>query len=125
MTEFAPRYCGIFMGNKSQALELRKVESGGYMEGNEDDATELAEALCLAKEPVSQWAVWDNRTNAPKTRQAKPYTSVEFKALLKGSDLALVWCKRGQFRAPVLKIGQIDTKANNAGKRAAPVRFGK
>lgn len=124
-TEYAPRHCGIFMGNKSQALELRKVESGGYMEGDEDDAGELAAAMLESKQPVSQWAIWDNRTNAPKARQAAPYSAAEFKALIRGEDFALVWCKRGQFRAPVLKIGQLDTKAASKGKRAAPMRFGK
>ncbi len=113
------------MGSKSAALELRKVESNGYLEGSEDDAAELVTDLLAAGEPVSQWAVWDNRESAPGKRQDKPYSAAQFKAMLKGEDFALVWCKRGQFRAPVLKIGQIDTKANNTGKRAAPKRFGR
>ena len=126
MTEYAPRRCGIFMGNKSNALELRKVETGGYLEGDSEDAVELAEAMLEARQPVSQWAIWDNRRSAPKTRQGKPYTADEFKSLLKGGDdVALVWCKRGQFRAPVLKIGRINERTSTAGKRAAPQRFGK
>lgn len=125
MTEYAPRHCGIFLGNKSGALELRKVESGGYMEGNDDDAAELLKDMLEAKQPVSQWAIWDNRSDGPTTRQNKPYTAKDFATLTRGEDFALVWCKRGQFRAPVLKIGVIDAKANNTGKRAAPTRFGK
>ena len=125
MTEYAPRRCGIFMGSKSQALELRKVESEGYEEGDESDAVEMAGVMVKSGEPVSQWAIWDNRTDAPAKRQDKPYSAREFAALVKGEDVALVWCKRGQFRAPVLKVGQLDAKATAKGKRAAPQRFGK
>jgi hypothetical protein len=124
-TEYAPRHCGIFMGNKSQALELRVVTGEGYEENNEDDALQLAADLAEAGEQVSQWAIWDNRKNAPEKRQDKPYPASTFKAMLKGQELALVWCKRGAFRAPVLKIGEINSKASNTGKRAAPVRFGR
>jgi hypothetical protein len=125
VTEYPIRYCAAFIGNKSKAVELRKVESGGYAEDNEDDAAALVEDILKSGEPVSQWAVWDNRVNAPKARQAVPYTGAEFKALFKGGvEFALVWCKRGQFRAPVIKIGQLNVRPA-AGKRAAPVRIGR
>jgi len=124
-TEYAPRLCAIFMGNKSQAIELRKVESNGYLEGDEEDARQLVQDICEAKEQVSQWAVWDNREGAPKDKRQKPYSAAEFRAMVKGEDSALVWCKRGQFRAPVLKIGIVDSKAATTGKRAAPKRFGR
>lgn len=125
MTDYPTRYCGIFLGNKSKALELRKVETGGYAEGNDGDASDMAKAMLDSGEAVSQWAVWDNREKAPKARQASPYTAAEFKTLLRGEEFALVWCKRGQFRAPVLKIGRINERTSTAGKRAAPTRFGK
>ena len=123
-TEYPIRYCAAFMGNKSQAVELRKVESGGYAEGDDDDASELIADIIKSGEPVSQWAVWDNRAKAPAKRQDKPYTAAEFKALFRGEEFALVWCKRGQFRAPVLKVGQLDKRVAT-GKRAAPVRIGR
>ena len=121
--DYPARQCAIFMGNKSQSIELRAVQSDGYFEGSEEDAGQLVMDICEAKEPVSQWAVWDNREGA--TKRDKPYSAAEFRALVKGQDSALVWCKRGTFRAPVLKIGRIDAKASTAGKRAAPQRFGR
>jgi hypothetical protein len=124
-TDYPARQCAIILGNKSQALELRPVQSDGYLEGDDDSAVELVEDLLKAKLPVSQWAIWDNRTDAPAKRQDKPYSAVQFKAIVANQEFALVWCKRGAFRAPVLKVGVIDSKANNTGKRSAPQRFGR
>jgi len=125
--EYPARQCAILLGKKSEALELRPVQSEGYFEGSDEDAVALVKDLLAAKQPVSQWAIWDNRVDAPKARQDKPYTAAQFKTLISGAgvEFALVWCKRGAFRAPVLKVGVIDSKVNNSGKRAAPVRFGR
>ena len=106
-------------------MKLTTVSGEGYEENSETDSAELAMDMVKAKQPVSQWAVWDNRTNAPDKRREKPYTAAEFKALVHDEGLALIWVKRGAFRAPVLKVGVLDSKASNTGKRAKAQRFGR
>ena len=106
-------------------MKLTTVSGEGYEENSELDSAELAMDMVKAKQPVSQWAIWDNRENAPTKRRDKPYSAAEFASLVKETGLALIWVKRGAFRAPVLKVGVLDSKANNTGKRAKAQRFGR
>ena len=120
MSEAIERNVSAFVSNKDNSVVLRRVDNGGY---TSDEVTDLVVAIVGSKAPVSQWTVWDARTDAPKTRRAKPYSAAEFKALVSGQDVALVWCKRGTFRAPVIKIGAIDTRPERT--KNAPTRIGK
>lgn len=127
-TEYPARHCAIVWSPKEEAVKLSTVSGDGYAEFSETDSAELAMDIVKAKKPVSQWAVWDNRTNAPDKRRDKPYSAAEFATLVKDQPLALIWVKRGTsnaFRAPILKVGVLDSKANNTGKRAKAQRFGR
>jgi hypothetical protein len=116
-----PRFVSAFVSNKSKAIEIRRVESGGY---DETEVVDLVTVIVESKKPVSQWAVWDATDGAPVKRRDKPYTPQEFKALMSGEDVALVWCKRGNFRAPVLKVGAVNQSTSERTPRQS-TRIGK
>lgn len=122
MSDYADRFVSAFVSKKSQAIELRRVESGGYAA---DETVELVTVMVDAKRPVSNWAVWDATENAPKARRTEPYTAAEFKRLISGEEAAIVWCKRGKFRAPVLKIGSISTQSATERQPRQSTRIGK
>jgi len=123
-TEYPARHCAIVWSPKENAIKLTTVTGEGYAEFSETDSGELAMDMVKAKQQVSQWAIWDNRVKAPPRRE-KPYSASEFATLVKDEALALIWVKRGSFRAPVLKVGVLDSKVNNTGKRAKAQRFGR
>jgi hypothetical protein len=122
MTENTPRFVSAFVSHRLNAVELRRVESGGYVG---DEVAELVTELVASKEAISHWAVWDATPTAPKERRTKPYSAAEFKKLVSGQDVALVWCKRGTFRAPVVKVGAVNERKAATGTRAAPRKIGK
>jgi hypothetical protein len=121
-TENSTRYASAFVSNKTGAIELRSVTNGGYCP---DETVELVTELANSKLPISNWAVWDATEGAPKERRMKPYSNAEFRKLISEQDVALVWCKRGTFRAPVIKVGAVNERKGATGTRAAPRKIGK
>jgi hypothetical protein len=125
MSDYAERFVSAFVSKKSGAIELRRVESGGYAA---DESGELATVMAEAKKPVSNWAIWDATDAAPKERREVPYSANEFRKLLNSvepEEVAIVWCKRGKFRAPVLKIGSIKSMAAGERQPRQSTRIGK
>lgn len=120
------RNVSIFYSNKNECLELRRVEVGGY---TEDEVPEMLDTIIEDGRAVSNWMVWDATSKPVATRAGKverrtePYTSAEFKRLVTKQSVALVWCKRGAFRAPVLKVGDVRTTAEKKAKTST--RIGK
>ena len=124
-TEYPPRFVSAFVSRKLNAIELRRVESGGYDCSNPAELSELIAAIVAAKQAVSHWSMWDDTDGAPTEKRTTPYSAADFRKLLSGEDVALIWARRGGFRAPVLKIGNIDRKKPAAGKRPVSKRIGK
>ena len=132
--------------NKAGTVDLRKVESGGYLMNTEakiDESAQLLTDMLEAKLPIPSYTLWLEGLDKPtetiiktglfnrKGEEVKipTYTSAAVAKLVAGNTIELLACKRragaNTFYAPVFKITAGTKAKTKAVKVTSVARIGR